>query len=123
MIKKTRWKPDTCGCSVLYEWDEKSPDETREHKPVDILKCEVHLKINSIQECYDFILEENRKKNNVLNSIALVIPELKGEDFDFEYSENRDLKIKVNNITDVQLGEIKKDLGPSYVGLIIEKNG
>lgn len=86
----TTWSPDTCKCTITYEWDKSTRDhpELREHRPVheDVvligssggpvehnIKCDDHKHHESIEEHYTAVLEENQRKNRahgVLNNAA-----------------------------------------------------
>jgi hypothetical protein len=66
MIKKTRWRPDTCGCEIEYEWDDSLSQEKRVHTPSQIIKkCEFHQDMLNKNEHYTKVLEENQTKNRV----------------------------------------------------------
>jgi hypothetical protein len=76
----TTWSPDTCGCTITYEWDKSTIDkpELREHRPVhhDVIiigssgepvqhniKCDAHKHHNAIEEHFGAVLEENQRMN------------------------------------------------------------
>ena len=106
----TRWRPDTCGCVLEFEWDDAVPSEERIHTPVNIIKaCPVHLSDSKdgIQKHYEKVIDENRSKNIFLDEALKTMPEIrrekineKGEtiyelkedvNFDFSFDENRNL--------------------------------
>jgi hypothetical protein len=66
MIKKTRWRPDTCGCEVEYEWDDSLAQENRVHQASGIIrKCSAHQNTSSKEDHFDKVLKENQMKNVV----------------------------------------------------------
>lgn len=38
-MKKTLWRPSTCGCEIEYEWDRDEGPETRKHRIVSVNPC------------------------------------------------------------------------------------
>ena len=70
MIKKTVWRPDTCGCEIEYEWDDSVDQSVRTHTVSNINKvCDVHKGL-SISQHYDAIVEENTSKNKAIKAIT-----------------------------------------------------
>lgn len=84
----TTWSPDTCGCTITYEWDKSTTEtpETREHRPLhpDVelrahdgqlvqhhKKCEHHKHITDAKEHFDIVLEENQRKNKEHGKIGI----------------------------------------------------
>lgn len=61
-MQVTRWRPDTCGCILEYEWDSDLPIEKRVHtfhKAAHVCKSHAHVKAN----IFEVVLADNRKKN------------------------------------------------------------
>lgn len=74
MIKKTKWRPDTCECEIVFEWDTENPEE---QKAVDSKVCEAHRGINKDHRlAFDTVLFENRLKNKTLRKIADESPDI-----------------------------------------------
>jgi len=73
-IRKTRWKPDTCGCVVELEWDASLPQEDRVHTVPRVEACAAHCALPSAGERYDAVLAENRLKNSALEVIRQNLP-------------------------------------------------
>jgi hypothetical protein len=43
-LVRTEWSPDTCGCTLAYEWDRDVPAEERTHIHVEtVVRCEHHV--------------------------------------------------------------------------------
>lgn len=77
VIKITRWSPDTCGCTIDYEWDTEVPASERIHTLKEFIKiCNKHRPSNTISSnnitesvhqhsitLYEQVVEENRRKN------------------------------------------------------------
>lgn len=69
-MKVTRWSPDTCGCVIDYQWDEKLPEKARVHQLKAVIKrCPAHQGLNDA-EIFDALMEENPRKNYTLGMIA-----------------------------------------------------
>ncbi len=64
---ETRWKPDTCSCVLVIEGD--TSLIRRE------AACERHRGL-SPNENYAAVLEENRRKNTILNDLTISLPDL-----------------------------------------------
>ena len=85
----TTWRPDTCGCTIHYEWDDSLSDADRVHIPVEevtthdglLIKrycCPVHNTDNGVGKHHDHftkVQEENNRKNKVLNELMNDNPE------------------------------------------------
>lgn len=63
-MNETRWRPDTCSCVYVYEWDPLLSVEQRVHtlKTVENV-CSFHSGYGTNQLKYDNALENNRRKN------------------------------------------------------------
>jgi hypothetical protein len=63
-IKTTRWSPDTCGCSIDYQWDDSLPNDQITITPVGVpTKCAAHSSIAAVPTAFNTISEENGRKN------------------------------------------------------------
>ena len=75
-IVTNRWRPDTCGCIFEYTWDTNDPAESRVHTLSKVVnKCAIHSALSDAQMQYDTILEENRRKNNILTKFYELVVE------------------------------------------------
>lgn len=68
-IKQTRWRPDTCACEYVYEWDDQADPETRTHTPISVDPCAIHIGEATIQARYDRAILHNRRKNRIHQAI------------------------------------------------------
>lgn len=87
MITTTTWKPDTCGCTITYDFDTEHPENDIYNYQV-IEKCESHININ------DADLPTQIKKENV--SKNLVVEDIKVKqavEVDWSFDEDRNLVI------------------------------
>lgn len=86
-IHTNRWKPDTCGCEIIYQWDDSVEQENRVHTSVEKAKdnkgkdiftknCPVHT-IPDHAQLYTAVHEENTRKNVALHDVLESIPSLK----------------------------------------------
>src|SRR3989304_5748981 len=71
-IRTTRWRPDTCGCELEYEWDDSLPEAQRVHTCVRIVRNgpEHSGLIGNVALLYSTIDEENKRKNK---AVALAV--------------------------------------------------
>jgi len=80
MKKITLWKPDTCDCILLYEWDDQIPNDLRVHTPVEenidhaglgikTRRCDDHQE-SDLGKLHGKVKAENTKKNIVLGLIV-----------------------------------------------------
>lgn len=60
-LSRARWRPDTCGCAVVYEWDQNAEGEPA-LECVEADLCEQHKALAglSLAEQFEAILEHNR---------------------------------------------------------------
>jgi hypothetical protein len=73
-INVTRWRPDTCGCTLEYSWDSEDDPEARTHTPVRAEPCEAHAAHTKEDVCYEAVLAENQGKNIFIGEIHKEIP-------------------------------------------------
>lgn len=87
-LKTTRWKPDTCGCVIEYEWDSESPESVRVHSVSSVKnKCKWHLNDTNDIACYEKVLNENKTKNELLMIILDKFPGIVDETIDSDTGE------------------------------------
>lgn len=70
MIQQTQWTPDTCGCVLVYEWDDTVPQDQRIHTPVSARACPVHVGLANVLDHHEAVRTENRYKNLVVHEVA-----------------------------------------------------
>ena len=59
----TRWRPDTCGCVIEYEWDSDRPEEARRHGPLKLDACPDRPASGDLDADFATILAHNRAAN------------------------------------------------------------
>lgn len=63
MLQVTRWRPDTCGCILEYEWDSDETETQRVHRLVNVVnQCSTHL-IYSLEDLLSAVETHNRTYN------------------------------------------------------------
>lgn len=91
MMNQTTWRPDTCDCKIIYEWDSSVPDDQRVHTLVSMEKCAHHNQLTDTL-AYDKVLnEENKLKNMAIGDLNLT--ELEKEEISWAFDKNRNLEI------------------------------
>ena len=110
----TRWRPDTCGCELEYEWDDTENENVRTHSISKVLKaCPAHGGFVDKKNHYDAVLDENRRKNIVFGEIikgaagediiqedGTMVRKLKrGKEYKWSFDENRNLVIDLVGFT------------------------
>lgn len=81
MMHTTRWSPDTCGCVVEYEWDDKEPPEERTHSIIGALqRCPRHALLSAHSDHWTVLTEENSRKNRLLEHLLDNDPALSEKD-------------------------------------------
>ncbi len=70
-IQRTRWRPDTCGCDLIYEWDDAIAQEDRVHTIHRIDRtCPVHGGHANKEDHYKTIKDENISKNKAIGLLV-----------------------------------------------------
>lgn len=107
MIKTQRWRPDTCGCVLLQDWDTENSNISLKHFES---KCAAHEMLSDA-DAYHVIYgsgssSENRRKNLIHKMILDHFPEIAagngfkdGVSTEWEFTGNgkgRVLKIRLN---------------------------
>lgn len=75
MIRTTRWKPDTCGCTLEYTWDDTVAEDVRTHTMSKMTKCVIHSALPEVA-AYQAVHDENRSKNDGIGLLVAQHPEL-----------------------------------------------
>lgn len=72
-LKTTRWRPDTCGCEVEYQWDDSVPQDQRTHALSRVVKqCANHQ--GTPAQVFSAVVDENPRKNSVLARAQVALP-------------------------------------------------
>ena len=80
MIQITRWRPDTCKCSIEYSWDDSLEIKDRVHSAHRVVSaCAAHVEIPDKFSHYSVLTDENSRKNKFLSAIIENIPEARIE--------------------------------------------
>lgn len=93
-IQTTRWRPDTCGCTIDYEWDDSVSQELRVHTVKEISKCIYHQALG-LPEAYTAVQEENASKNKALAYIGDTYSEFSKRLFEIKWRMNPDRTITI----------------------------
>lgn len=111
MIKTTRWKPDTCGCVIHYQWDSEATPETRTFSVVEQIPCPAHAGLPDMQAQYDAVCGENGRKNQFLAGALEGISQLRettadgavvlknGVSFNWSWDQSRVLHVSFSGIS------------------------
>jgi hypothetical protein len=109
-LTRTTWRPDTCGCEIVYEWDRDLPAEERVHSAVSNTKCKVHESIEDVVDHYESVKDENVTKNRVVNKISELYPAIKPEEIFYEFGEDRKLSITLPESIKDNASHIKSEI-------------
>jgi len=100
-IQITRWKPDTCDCTIEYEWDDTVPPESRTHTFNNLVdKCSAHSALGD-SSVWSALIDENPRKNK---TVAIIYDLLSTQNkknaflaaFTFDFDANRVLLLHSN---------------------------
>lgn len=108
MIKTNIWRPDTCGCQIIYQWDSDLPDDQRVHtpipggidsngKPILPIICDLHSELSTDHvKHHDIVVSENQMKNVIVNKFLEQNPELSSDNVLTKFSKDKDDKRSLN---------------------------
>lgn len=108
MIKQTTWRPDTCECVIIYEWDTDVSEDERVHTPIATTFCTHHMSLTR-EACFAKVTLENTTKNIILDDVQKQIPSLPMEELTWGFDENREFFIdtsKIDSQTALQVDNI-----------------
>lgn len=113
-LNETTWSPDTCGCVIVYEWDDSLPSEERIHtfKRADKV-CAAHL--SGSPNKMAVVLEENQRKNIVFGEIKKINTDLKPEEFHFRFNDQRKLIVSSPGLEKSNEGALEVKVGGDKV--------
>lgn len=106
MKRKNVWRPDTCGCVIVYEWDDTVPQEERVSVAVDSAltsdgnviytsRCPAHTQHILKEDLYREALEENISKNHAIGFLIESIPQLKDRAGEIKWRINIDRGVTI----------------------------
>lgn len=123
-MKETVWSPDTCGCRLVYEWDETLPDTSRVHtfKRAEVI-CSFHQGMVDNKTSYDSALDHNQRKNKVegalLSQLTSVLADTNPEGslvwkngikFNWSFSGNGDSRVLTISVSGITLTTNQKNI-------------
>lgn len=123
MIKTTTWTPDTCSCTIVYEWDSTLSEEKRVHTPISAKNCSDHSHFsNDHVTLFNAILAENQGKNKAYDNACIAVPRLLPEHFTFSFDANRNLTLTISTLTPQELLAIKASPSLTAVNIVSESD-
>lgn len=84
MKKTTRWRPDTCGCVLEYDWDDEAPFDPVTNWTA-VKSCDAHAGTEHLEQTT--VLKENQHKNRIVNELVSEFPQLRRKRFNMETGE------------------------------------
>lgn len=91
MLHTTRWRPDTCGCTIEYEWDDAQPEDARVHHLSKISQCEHHAHLDG-PGAFEGVKGENRGKNKALAKLS-ELTGIDSRDVSWKFGRDRVLEL------------------------------
>lgn len=71
MMKRTLWRPDTCGCAIEYSWDSEADVSHIELSEFSMEEtCPRHFGLVNAETIFEAVKTENQNKNIVVNQIS-----------------------------------------------------
>lgn len=132
----TKWKPDTCGCILVYEWDEADVQAPAVIKQV-LEACDIHKGFATPAEHFTAIQSQNKAKNKILGLIVDNFPKLtkevdngNGETisvvddgvFSYSYDETGKISVDIKGLTVQEKSDfdqtLKTEIGTDKVEII-----
>lgn len=123
MIHTNRWRPDTCGCVIEYQWDDSVSEDKRVHTPKNVSPC-LHHKSGTKEEKFDKVVEENQRKNKFLSHIMENMPEVVEErsnvdgsiskrlkdsiEYTWSFDDQRNLKVDLKGLAETGRTKLKQ---------------
>lgn len=115
MKKPNRWRPDTCGCEIEFEWDTDDDPKSRVHTILSHQPCEAH----KAQDAVGLSLEEhaahldNTKKNKAVNAVRDKLGLTPDDPIAFAFDEKRNLSLVLPDSHKSFKDEVAKHLADS----------
>jgi len=109
VLRETIWRPDTCDCQIVFEWDDREPEDRRTHRLKRVIKrCDIHKAV-PLNSLFDVVIEENTRKNLSLGLAQALVHTLTSDNYKWSFDINRVLVAEFSGLTTSQ----KKDLQSS----------
>lgn len=107
-IHYTTWGPDTCGCSLVYSWDDSVDPSVRVHTFSEVkVRCDQHSSIMDGAILLQTGWDENRRKN-ITGGLCIALGNLPPEGinqwFSWRFTDGRVLEVTLN----IQISANKK---------------
>ena len=93
----TTWRPDTCRCELNYSWDRHTSEDERIHTAESFTPCEAHKHHTDKHQHFAAVLEENQRKNQVVNLLAEKHG-IKPTEYKFSFTAERVLQISHSSL-------------------------
>lgn len=125
-LQRTIWRPDTCGCALIYTWDSSVPLASRVHTPAEqftkadgtVIKaerCAIHAALLNTTTHHVTVGNENSLKNNTFTQLEKSLPtlldpvtgNLRSGVAIFSWDQNRKLIITLNGLTAPQKSAVQ----------------
>ena len=108
MKKVTIWKPDTCECQLLLEWDTDQDEKDRVHTAIEsyvndrgeefkAIRCSTH-QIKDIKNHHSEINEENTHKNKSIAHVTELHSNIDPKKVNFHFDHTRTLHLDLGNM-------------------------
>lgn len=91
-LKRTTWRPDTCGCEIEYEWDDAVPADARDHRARRVSACPAHVDAD-LGNAFGKAMADNVKKNRAVAALLAHDPSLSPRDIGFAFDDQRTLRL------------------------------
>lgn len=97
-LNHTVWRPATCECEIVIEWDTAVPPEERTHSLFQILVLGPEHAGLSGQALEDTIEAECNTVSTTVSLAHAMIPEITGDAYDWAFDADRVLEVAFTNI-------------------------
>lgn len=112
MIRYTQWRPDTCDCIFVYEWDDEQSEDHRVHTLKELRhRCTEPLHQTPLPiDLFNMVLMENRLKNSVLTVAQQILPTIQEQHYFWNFDADRLLHVSftpIPTLTPLQKEELQ----------------
>ncbi len=122
MIQTTTWRPDTCACSITYQWDSDLPGDQRVHTPVSSNPCDIHIAVGDHVAVFSAVSGENQGKNKAYDDICIAVPRLVPDDFKFSFDKQRNLIVDVKGLDPSETTLVQSTLSQKHPTVILKND-
>lgn len=125
------WRSDTCGCDIIYQWDEDLPVQDRVMTVHTVVhRCSSHSGLTDDADLYAHVQDQNRRKNYAFDEAAvrlgfLNIQELRASLGETEWwytgsDDGRVLHVSIPGLNQGQKNQIQKAIDTRFgVGKVV----